>query len=361
MTFKYLGYLFVLLLLAAAFILGTVLFKPAHALPAIFFNQSMIEKLGSALDLNNPDEVFKHVFLNLPERPVVYPTENYYYFQFYAGGKTIWGNLRFDAQDRDKGALHLGYFEYSEDGQYQDYAGHSKAFNQDSGVTVLKVDPWHYQIKAFGKTVVFTLNDVGWALPQKAKLRPGEEYVGTIYDESGLRFFLVFNGGDPHLFYVLDEDAPAPEEFLPIEAGPPTNLAEQVGGGAGISPNVVMGKRTGYAFFNDPEYNQKILIGVSALNMQRNNYYDGPFDQLPDNYVLKTQIAKYMGLAYPGLESEIDQYGVFKNQEGSRMAITSYFSYYSEADFSFVESCAKTYPAPEDQAKFITCITPNNR
>jgi hypothetical protein len=313
------------------------------AIAPFIFNQQVIEGVyGESLDLKNPDSVLERLFSYLPSSVTVYPTENYYYFQLYANGKTIWGNLRFDVHDRDQGKLHLGYFEYDENGKVQDYAGKTKMYGKEDGVTVTRRDAWHYAVKAFGKTVLFTLNNVGYAPPKYARLAPSEEYVGTIFDESGLKFFLLYNGEAHHLFYVLSEDSFVPEQFLPLDES--------------ISKDVVLGRRTGMAFFNDNDHNRKILIAVNAHNAMRNNYYDGPFDQLPDNYVEQTHIADYLLKAYPALKGEIDQYGVFTKQEGARMAVTPYYTYTLEKDLSFVDSCKTSTPS---SAKFLACITPD--
>ena len=62
-----------------------------------------------------------------------------------------------------------------------------------------------------------------------------------------------------------------------------------------------------------------------------NNYYDGPFDQLADNYVDETHISEYMIMASPGLRDRLDKYGYFMDRDGSsRLAISPYYAYFSE-------------------------------
>jgi hypothetical protein len=46
-----------------------------------------------------------------------------------------------------------------------------------------------------------------------------------------------------------------------------------------------MGKRTGFAFYQDGLRHRKILVGVYEANYRLNTYFDGPFDQLPDNFI----------------------------------------------------------------------------
>ncbi|MGZ8322874.1 MAG: hypothetical protein ACXW3N_07145, partial [Rhodoplanes sp.] len=113
--------------------------------------------------------------------------------------------------------------------------------------------------------MLFELNDLSQAKPPADALAPEETFVGPIADESGLRFFLVFN--ELRIFlYTLDETTDVPDGFEP---SPHTD-------------RIIIGKRTGYAFYRDQRRPRKILIGVFFTNSRVNNYFDGPFDQLPD-------------------------------------------------------------------------------
>lgn len=307
--------------------------------PLVVFNQKFIEGLYSHLDLADPDTVFKTVFFALDSEVVVYPTENYYYFQLYAGGKTIWGNLRLDASDRDQGIIHIGYFEYDENGMYQDREGKEKEFSAKDGVIVERIGSFLYKVSYAGKTVVFRLNDIGKERPQEGQIRRNEVYVGPIFDESGLKFFLLFNKKEKHFMYVLNENENVPEDFVKL------------------SEDVVVGRRTGFGFFLDTRNSRKILIGVNGRSTDRNNYYDGPFDQLPDNYAESTNISKYIEEAYPYTRGNIDKFGGYKNQKGARVVISPYIVYYREEELvDLVETC-KNSKLTEDQ--FYSCITPD--
>jgi len=307
----------------------------------VSYNQKFVEGLYSKLDLNNEMAVFAHIFRGLPDKVVVYPTENYYYWSFSANGLVIWGNIRLDASSRDKGVMHLGYFEYDENGKFQDYDGWDKKITAKDGVIVKKIEHFIYTVTYKGKTVTFQLNDIGMAPPKKAKLRGDEVYVGPVFDESGVKFFLLFNKAENHFIYVLNEDAPPSESYK------------------NFGKRVVVGRRTGFAYYLDTPNSRKVLIAVNGNNTKRNNYYDGPFDQLPDNYVDKTNIRKYLELAYPRVKGRIDKYGILKDQRGSRVAISAYYVYNAESELKFVESCAKTYKSTD--AKFYSCIAPDSR
>lgn len=313
---------------------------PGEETPAVRVsaNQHFIEGLYAQLDLADPDLIFRAVFASLEEHVVVYPTENYYYFNLNTAGKTVWGNLRLDASDRDEGIIHLGYFRYNENGEFQDRKGFSKTFSAKDGVTVTRLGRFEYSVAYLGKTVIFTLNDVGMNPPAKARLREEEDFVGPIFDESGLKFYLLFDKPKNHFFYILNEDGPVPEEFLEV------------------GDRLAIGKRTGFAFYRDAEYQRKVLVAVHGKSMERNNYYDGPFDQLPDNYAEKTNIMRYIERAYPYTEGTINKFGSFLNRPAARVAITPYHVYYEEDDLSFVESCASSVPGGTE---FYFCITPD--
>jgi hypothetical protein len=314
---------------------------PAGVVPGeieVHTNQAFLESLAVPLDLDDPLVVLEVVFAGLDGRVRVYPTENYYYYRFHAAGTTVAGNLRLDAADRDRGILHVGYFRYDENGQFQDRRGVGRALSADDGVEVERLEPFLYAVTFRGKRVLFELNDVGFHPPRQARLRPTEEFVGPIFDESGLRFALLFDRSTRHLFYVLDEDLPVPESFVPASA------------------DVVVGRRTGFAFYLDEANRRKVLIAVHAAGMDTNSYYDGPFDQLPDNYVARTGIRRYIESAYPHTRGRLDPFGAYTDEPAARVAILAYHVYDEREDLSFVASCRQT---SGDEAELLACVTPD--
>lgn len=303
----------------------------------VHFNQETIEGASTEFDLTDTRAVFELVFSQLPETVRVYPTENYYYFNFAADGQTIYGNLRLDARDRDKGVIHLGYFRFDETGRFQDRVGHTRHLTAEDGVLVERRGPFDYAVTAHGRTVRFLLNEVGMAPPKPSSLRAREVFVGPVFDDSGLLFFLVFDREEKHFFYMLNEERRVPETFETINDA------------------VVIGRRTGFAFFQDREPRRKILIGVHRNNATRNNHYDGPFDQLPDNYVEQTRIQQFIEEAYPEARGLVDRFGVYLNQPGARLVIIPYIQYKEDKDLDFVLACQ------EDKGKVssLSCITPD--
>jgi hypothetical protein len=312
---------------------------PARQPHIVSFNQAAIDGARTAVDLASPDSVFALVFGNLPPRVTVYPTENYYYFSFNAAGRTVWGNLRLDASDRDRGIIHLGYFRYDETGRVQDREGAGKEFSAADGVRVRRAAPFDYRVGFRGRTVEFRLNQPGWDPPPDSAMAAGEVFVGPVVDESGVRFALVFVPETRHFMYLLDRwHGPVADELEPRGS------------------RLLLGRRTGFAFFADREHHREVLVAVNGRNTERNNYYDGPFDQLPDNYVERTGIRGYIERAYPWARGRVDDFGHFTDQPNARVAITPYYVYDTLDDLAFVESCAGSGLR---QTQFYACITPD--
>ncbi len=304
-------------------------------------NEKFINGLYNNLNLEDSKEVFRFVFSHLDNEVVVYPTENYYYFTFTAKGKTIWGTLNLSADNRDEGVFGFGYIEKIDKFKEPNYpvVGGGGDYNSEDGVFVKKINDFKYSVTFEGKTIVFKFNDIGLSPPQKAKLRGDEIFVGPSFDESGLKFFLIFNKTEQHLYWVLNEDGFVPESFKKY------------------TDDIVIGDRTGFAFYLDKENNRKILFGVEGFNVWQNNWYDGPFDQLPDNYVYTGQIEvkKYIEASYPYNNGRIDKYGNYLDEEGARVAVAPYLVYFSIDDLiSVIESCKASSPT---KSHFYSCIT----
>ncbi len=317
--------------------------SPPNHFPETAFatDDAFIKDIHRNLDLENPRAVFSYIFAHLNDEVTVFPTENYYYFIFPIQGNVIWGSLALFADSRDQGEINLGYIVKTDKrlAAPDKPVGGSGAFTAKDGVIVKKINDFAYSVSADGRTVVFKLNDVGVVPPQKAKLLPDEIYVGPSFDESGLKFFLVFNQSQNHLYWILNEDGFVAEKFTPL------------------TDDIVIGDRTEFAFYADRPNRRKILIGVEGWNVLANNWYDGPFDQMPDNYVKtgKIEVKKYLEAAYPNAAGKIDQYGNYLGTDGSRVAVAPYLVYFSREDLvSAVESCKKSSASPSE---FCACVT----
>ncbi len=298
---------------------------PSKADASVNTNQAFIENLlrEQKLDITDALAVFEFVLSALPDRAKIYPTENYYYFTFHHGGLVYGGNLRLDASDRDQGFVHFAYSPEHVFWREPEIPTYRKLGAAD-GVRVERVSPLTYDVAFRGRTVRFEINDLSGVRPPANVVAPGETYIGPVFDESGIQFYLMFNPAEKVFLYVLNEQAPVPEVFDATK----------------ISPRITIGRRTSYAFYADDRLPRKILIGVYEGNTILNNIYDGPFDQLPDNTlegdVLKNAILSIL----PDYANKIDRFGSMA--DGSeRYAISPYLYYETEDDFSIILDCLK--------------------
>ena len=89
--------------LATATMFATTAKAEAQTQPRLYLNQTYAEDATrqTTLDIKDPMTVFKFVLGNLPDRVKVFPTENYFYFQFFHNHIRYAGNIRLDVIDRD--------------------------------------------------------------------------------------------------------------------------------------------------------------------------------------------------------------------------------------------------------------------
>src|SRR4029077_9901119 len=168
-----------------------------------------------------------------------------------------------------QGKVHFAYYEdLAEYVPYKDEITY-RLLDASHGVNVEKVAELVYRVTYGGKSVVFELNDLSNVKPPPGAFGPDEVYLGPVFDESATRFFLVFNRRLKLVHYVLDETDAIADQFVRAAA----------------TDRILIGKRAGFAYYRDHKLNRKILIGVFDANSRVNNYFDGPFDQLPDNFI----------------------------------------------------------------------------
>ena len=321
----------------AAFTLSSLLSFPGIAaaqassgLPKLYTNEGFIEDAWrrSTLDVNDLRSVLAYVLSELPPRVHVYPTENYYYFYFYHDGVRYAGNFRFDVGRRDDGLMEFIYFKESTDWSSDD-TDHQATLGKEDGVDVKKVAPLAYKVSFAGESVVFELNDLSAARPPVGSVGEEEEFLGPVADESGMRFFLLFDGLSKVFRYVLDETATVADELIAVEG----------------MPHIVTGRRTGFAFFEDAALGRKLLVGVFAANVDVNNYLDGPFDQLPDNFLEGDELRRALLLARPDLDKPIDRLGIAPGGQ-SRESISPYLQYFDAGELAPIDKCGAEKDGP---------------
>jgi hypothetical protein len=285
----------------------------------------------STLAIDDPIAVFTFVLNSLPDRVTVYPTENYFYFWFYHNGNRYAGNIRIDILDRDAGNVHFAYFkDFNEWGGEPDMK--YRRLDASHGVKVEKIEQLVYRVTFGPKSVVFALNDMSKVAPPASVMGPDEKYLGPVFDESAIRFFLIYNTRLKAFHYLLDETVTVSDELAPAEA----------------TDRILIGRRTGFAFYRDHRLDRKILIGVFEGNSRSNNYYDGPFDQLPDNFINDESLRNAILEVEPHLKGKIDRYGI-ATDAASRYMVGPYLHYRTEEELDLFHECATSKLIPADQ------------
>ena len=290
---------------------------------------------ATTLDVKDPMAVLGFVLNSLPDRVNVYPTENYYYFNFYYGGAPYAGNIRIEPGDDGKVTVHFVYYEDWSEWRQESPLTHV-VLDASRGVTVEKLERLVYRLTYGGKSVVFALNDLSQVRPPDGVLAPGEIFIGPIFDESAIRFFLVYNAKLKVFLYILDETVKVAEDFFP----------------AGRRNRILVGKRTGFAFYKDRLRDRKILIGVFEANYRLNTHFDGPFDQLPDNFIEGEMLRNAILDVAPRLKGHIDRFGSFPGG-AVRFEIKPYASYRTVDELYGVDKCAR---ARLRAASYYTCF-----
>lgn len=303
--------------------------RPQHSLPRLELNEfEIVETLKpSSLAIDDPIAVFAHVLGSLRDRVQVYPTENYYYFRFSHNGVAYAGNIRLAATDRDEGKVHFFYGPPPTDWN-GDPPERYVALGSAEGVAVERIAPLVYRVSHGGKSVSFVLNDLSQVTPPEGLLGADERFVGPILDESGVHFFLVFNSRANVFHYLLDETVRVGDEFIASKS----------------SDRIEIGTRTGFAFYKDGS--RKILIGVDRRQSWLNTYLDGPFDQLPENFIEGEALREAIHAADPPSRGKIDRLGYFNDRRG-RYLIHPYMRYRTTGELAVVHRCmtSKSVPA----------------
>lgn len=325
--------------LAAAWIAAALALLPLPAAAAenpVHTNEAYVEEVlrQPGFDIASIDAVFDYVFSSLPDAVTVYPTENYYYFKFVHAGLPYAGNFRLDIADRDKGIVHFAYFSENNPFAEQEISLH-RAYSSATGVRVEKVGDLDYAVTAKGRTVVFRLNDLRHVRPTEAQMGPGEVYLGPVFDESGVQMFLLWNPATTMFLYVLDESVVA-DRYYPSSA----------------SSQVRIGRRTHFAWYRDRYRERWILVGVRAAETALNTFFDGPFDQLPDNFVEGDALARALLALSPEVEGRIDRLGNSLDLMG-RMLVDPYILYEEEADLAIFDQCTA---AAVDEETYYPCL-----
>jgi len=324
-------------MIAVAWLAASIATAPAQDRIHLQTNEAEIGEAlrDGGLAIDDPLAVFAAVLKNLPDRVQVYPTENYFYFRFTDTGVVYAGNIRLAAADRDEGKVNFAYNERPADWNAEPKNRHA-LLGREQGVTVEKTAPLTYRVSHADKTVTFVLNDLSAVKPPPEFVKTDETFLGPVFDESGIRFFLMFNSRLKVFHFILDETIPVADRFAGLKGGGP----------------ITIGKRTGFAFYQFD--GRKILVGVDARQSRLNTYLDGPFDQLPENFIEGEALREAIVAADPGVKGKIDRLGNFTGS-GDRYLIHPYMPYRQASDLSVFQRCvlSKAVAAADRAACFV--------
>ena len=315
--------------------LGAAMMVSAAAVqdpPRLQTNEAYVAEVttrSQTLAIDDPMAVFAYVLGSLPERVKVYPTENHYYFSFDLNGTRYAGNIKIDAHLRAEGKVVFSYYE-DRATWLKDTNGTARILGPSENVMVEKIEPLAYRVSYGKKSVVFELNDLSQVKPPAAALAPNDQFIGPVFDDSAIRFFLVFNPKLKIFHYILDETVKPADEFVPAPVG---------------DGRILIGKRTGFAFYRDQRRDRMILIGVYEGNVAANNYLDGPFDQMPDNFIEGDSYQQAILAVEPELKGQINRYGSLA--DGARVAVAPYMEYRSPKDLAIFDRCATSRRIPK--------------
>src|SRR5262249_330797 len=138
------------------------------------------------------------------------------------------------------------------------------------------------------------------------ELRKHETCVTGVLDESGIPLKLVYDTVHRSFSFVLNDSVPRIDALVPVE---------------GTGGRYLLDRRAEFVFYADSRAQRTLLVAVSSRNVYDNNYFDGPFDQVPPRLALRAKLEA----AYPYLRLDpIDEHGNFTRREGQRVAISPY-------------------------------------
>jgi len=107
-------------------------------------------------------------------------------------------------------------------------------------------------------------------------------------------------------------------------------------------------------FLRQDNPKRHVLIAIDAAQVVRNTYFDGPFDQLPDNWLPDTEFQSLAFRMSPALQGRMNERGEFEGG-ASRIAIAPYHQYVQLSEvWQRVEGCRG------QGTEQLACILPPN-
>ena len=201
--------------------------------------------------------------------------------------------------------MHFTYFEHANRN-----SGMHRALGENEGVMVERISGLSYRVRHGERSVIFHLNPISQDDPPASIVHEGEDFVGRSFDESGVIFTLVFNHLANRFLWILD-----PSQMMEVQLEK-------------FSHTMQVQAQSGFVFYLSPGTSRYVLAGVDERNVARNNYFDGPFDQLPDNWLHDTAFQSYVERMMPETKGHIGTRGEYRDGR-TRVAIQPYMHYQS--------------------------------
>lgn len=289
-------------------------------------------------DVMDPRLVFGELFDEMPDDVAIRPSENCLYFSFSTKDEEAYrGCIKVPARLPSSGMVSI-FYRHKEDAN----RAHVGKLGANEGVSLQRVTPLSYVATVNQKSVEFHFQELRLSKPTRCKLRVSELFVAPCFDESGIYFSLLFDTDTNCFLWIVNDDYPTHDEFTEI------------------FPNIEIGCRSRFVVLNDRRNSRRVLVGVSKAEVKANSYYDGPFDQLPDNYIETgdVEIQKFIHLNNPDRIGMVDCFGFFKMLRASRVAIIPYYIY---DDFAIFDKLSDAYRNESESLFFSQFLKGVNR
>lgn len=307
-----------------------------HQLDQLWDQSSSCQRGYLDVEFSDADAVMDAVFTHLPREAHVYPTDGYYYFQATLRDREVSGNFRIIDDGEAGPSLAFAYFDVDNPRQYHAM----QCGPDDQRVRVQREQDGVYCVEYSGERRVFRDASRPFRVQSDAiKLTDSEQFVSGVMDESGILFQLLFNTDSHTFYYLLTPHAEMAEHWIVLEEA--------------TEYRVLLGQRSRFIILEDSDTDRWLLVGVSAAEVRRNTYFDGPFDQVPPDLNLAPMLEK----AYPYTTrgAGIDMHGSFRDREDTRVAVSPYQPYQTPAEMRKLIQMAYERSGTFDDVHRILC------
>ena len=130
------------------YLLVSLLFLYSAQANALNTNEKMINELyqDTELDIDNVDDVFAYVLSQTDDTLTIYPSEGYYYFNFYHQGNLIKGNMLVGHKLRQQSSLSFIYFYDIAGKERGEFKTHHKLYKSSEIFSLKEHQPNLYQL-----------------------------------------------------------------------------------------------------------------------------------------------------------------------------------------------------------------------